>query len=193
MNIYAEAIQSLSAAYQRALDTGRRNMNAMSLATVNRDGHPSIRTVLLKELSGDGLVFFTDERSRKGRDLAECPHASVCMYWEPIEEQIRVDGRVERLPKDLTEADFLARPPQGQLLIANSHQSAALQSIEEFRARIEASEASISESIPVPSYWAGYRLVPSYIETWRGRRDRIHERVAYERIDGGWTKQLLEP
>ena len=193
MNIYEEAIQSISAAYQRALDTGQRNMNAMSLATVNSDGYPSIRTVLLKGLSEEGLLFFTDVRSRKGRDLAVCLHASVCMYWEPIEEQIRVDGRVERLTKDLTEADFLARPRQGQLLIANSHQSAALQSVDAFRTRIKAAEASTSESVPVPQYWAGYRLVPNYIETWQGRRDRIHERVAYEHIEGVWTKQLLEP
>lgn len=191
--IYQEGIAAVIAAYERALATGRRNMNAMSLATVAANGKPSIRTVLLKAIDEQGLVFFTDRRSRKGRDLQANPQASACFYWEPLEEQVRVDGCVERLDAPAVAADFNARPHAGQVLICASAQSNPLSSIDELRERAAALQESQPTQMPVPEHWAGYRLLPDYIETWQGRRDRFHERIAYAQTANGWKKQLLQP
>ncbi|MFT5444858.1 MAG: pyridoxamine 5'-phosphate oxidase [Gammaproteobacteria bacterium] len=190
---YKEGIATVIAAYERALATGRRNMNAMSLATVAANGRPSIRTVLLKAIDEQGLVFFTDSRSRKGQDLAAKPEASVCFYWEALEEQVRIDGYVERLDESAVAADFNARPRTGQVLICASAQSTPLSSVDELRARAATFEESQPTQIPMPVHWAGYRLVPDYIETWQGRRDRFHERVAFTHTQSGWEKQLLHP
>ena len=191
--IYQEGIGAAIAAYQRALATGQRNMNAMSLATVAANGRPSIRTVLLKAIDEHGLVFFTDLRSRKGQDLQAWPEASVCFYWEALEEQIRIDGCVQRLDESAVAADFKARPRAGQVLICASAQSMPLSSIDELRERAATLEESQPTELPVPAHWCGYRLVPDYIETWQGRRDRFHERTAYAQTASGWQKQLLHP
>ncbi|NKC15060.1 MAG: pyridoxamine 5'-phosphate oxidase [Gammaproteobacteria bacterium] len=193
MPVYEEGMAAFGAAYERALATGKRNMNAMSLATVNKTGQPSARMVLLKRIDDSGLVFFTDERSRKARDLSECALASVCFYWEPIEEQARIDGTVERLDAAHAAADFLARPRAGQIMIWGSAQSQPLASVAALREAVAAQEAKQPAPAPVPPYWAGYKLRPRYIELWRGRRDRMHERVAYTAGGGGWSKQLLQP
>ena len=114
---YSQAIERIRDAIERASATGRRNMNAMSLATVDASGAPSVRHVLLKGIDEQGLRFFTDARSEKARNLAENPKASVCFYWEPIEEQARVDGTVVRLSDEEVAADFAARPRAGQVMI----------------------------------------------------------------------------
>jgi pyridoxamine 5'-phosphate oxidase len=191
--IYQEGIGAVISAYERALATGQRNMNAMSLATVAANGRPSIRTVLLKAIDEHGLVFFTDLRSRKGQDLQTKPEASVCFYWEALEEQVRIDGHVQRLNESAVAADFDARPRAGQVLITASVQSTPLSSIDELRKRAANLHESQPMEIPVPAHWVGYRLVPDYIETWQGRRDRLHERVAYTQTANGWQKQLLQP
>lgn len=191
--IYQEGIAAVIAAYERALATGRRNMNAMSLATVAANGRPSIRTVLLKAIDEQGLVFFTDKRSRKGQDLEANPEASVCFYWEPLEEQVRIDGHVRRLDASAAAADFDARPSTGQALICASEQSSPLSSIDELRERAAQLQTAQPTQVPVPEHWAGYRLIPDYIETWQGRRDRFHERAAYTQVADGWEKQLLQP
>jgi pyridoxamine 5'-phosphate oxidase len=193
MTIYAEGIAAVRAAYERALATGRRNMNAMSLATVNADGAPSVRTVLLKAVDERGVVFFTDSRSSKGQDLQAQPRASVCIYWEAIEEQVRVDGQIERLDAHSVQADFLARPRAGQVLICASTQSAPLTAMDHLKSDAATFDAEHPGDIPVPLHWAGYRLLPSYIETWKGSRDRFHQRVAYTKEDGAWIKRLLQP
>lgn len=193
MDIYQEAVHSVVAAYERARATGRRNMNAMSLATVSGDGRPSVRTVLLKHVDESGLIFFTDARSRKGRDLAANKAASICMYWEPIEEQVRVDGYVESVSTQTVADDFAARPRAGQVMLWASTQSHALDSMESLRARMSELETTLADPAPIPPDWTGYRLVPDYIETWRGSRDRLHERIAYQQRMDGWQKQWLQP
>lgn len=193
LDIYAEAIGALKATLARAEDSGRRNMNAMTLATVNRAGRPSTRTVLLKSLDEEGLVFFTDRRSGKGQDLDAVPHASVCFYWEPIEAQARVDGRVVLLPRERGDRDFASRPRAGQVMIWASAQSQPLAS----KAALASAAASVEEDypheVPVPEFWSGYCLVPEFIELWFGSRDRMHERVAYAKSAAGWHKTLLQP
>ena len=193
MSVYSEAIAEFKAAFERAGASGRRNMNAMSLATVNGAGAPSNRTVLLKDVDETGFVFFTDERSRKGRDLAESGLASACFYWEPIEEQARIDGHVEQLASDVAAADFLARPRAGQVMIWASAQSQPLASADALRAAVAEAEATQPDPAAIPPYWAAYRLRPTYIELWRGARDRMHERLAYTQGEPDWTRERLSP
>lgn len=193
MDPYEEALARFGDALKRATDSGRRNMNAMTLATVNASGRPSTRTVLLKGFDAKGLRFFTDSRSRKGRDLGEAPHASACFYWEPIEVQARVDGEVTALDAATVAEDFEARPRAGQLMIWACEQSQPLADSATLTAKVEAASATYPEAVPTPPFWQGYCLVPNYIELWFGSRDRMHERVAYAAAPDGWRKTLLQP
>jgi len=193
MDVYAEAIATLNATLARAEDSGRRNMNAMTLATVNRTGRPSTRTVLLKSLDEEGLVFFTDRRSGKGQDLDAVPYASVCFYWEPIEAQARVDGRVVVLPRGRGEGDFSSRPRAGQVMIRASAQSQPLASKAALASAVASVEQDYPHEVPAPPFWSGYCLIPEFIELWFGSRDRMHERVAYAKSEEGWRKTLLQP
>ncbi len=186
---------ALQAALKRAEASGRRNMNAMSLATVDGAGKPDVRVVLLRKIDEQGLVFFTDSRSNKARELAANPAAAACLYWEPTEEQARVTGHVETLPSAAVEADFATRPRAGQVLIWASAQSQPLDDLNSLREAAARQDASLGKTIACPSHWAGYRLIPRAIEMWRGSRDRFHERVLYERDGEGqhWTHRLLQP
>ena len=193
MDVYVEAIAALNATLARAEDSGRRNMNAMTLATVNRAGRPSTRTVLLKGLDDEGLTFFTDRRSGKGQDLEAVPYASVCFYWEPIEVQARVDGRMVVLARERAERDFSSRPRAGQVMIRASAQSQPLASKAALASAVASVEQDYPHEVPVPAFWSGYCLVPDLIELWFGSRDRMHERVAYAKSPEGWHKTLLQP
>jgi pyridoxamine 5'-phosphate oxidase len=193
MDVYAEAIAALNSTLVKAIESGRRNMNAMTLATVNAAGRPSTRTVLLKGLDDEGLVFFSDGRSRKGQDIDASPHASGCFYWEPIEAQARIDGRVFALPKACAESDFRARPRAGQMMIWASAQSQPLAHRAALASQVATAEQDYLDEVPVPPFWTGYCLVPQYIELWFGRRDRMHERVAYANSAVGWQKTFLQP
>ena len=190
---YSEAIERIRDAIERASATGRRNMNAMSLATVDGAGSPSVRHVLLKSIDDEGLRFFTDARSEKAQNLAGNPRASVCFYWEPIEEQARVDGTVVRLSDEEVAADFAARPRAGQVMIQVSAQSQPLDSLEALRAARDEADARLPDPIPRPADWIGFRLEPDRIEHWQGSRDRVHTRTVVTRVEGAWNEALLQP
>ena len=191
--IYSQAIARISDAIQRATATGRRNMNAMSLATVGPSGAPSVRHVLLKSIDRTGLVFFTDARSQKARNLALNKRASVCFYWEPIEEQARVDGSVERLNKSEVASDFATRPRAGQIMISVSPQSQPLDSKEALRVAAAYADKTLPDPVPCPADWIGFRLKPSRIEHWQGSRDRVHTRTLASSHNGEWQETLLHP
>ncbi len=193
MTDYATVIARLNDALERAKASGRRNMNAMILATADANGRPSSRSVLLKSLDEQGLIFFTDERSEKARDLAENPYASACFYWEPIEEQARIDGRVERLDRADVAADFAARPRAGQLLISASRQSQRLDRLETLRNAVAECDQKLPDPVPCPPTWIGFRIVPERIEHWQGSRDRMHTRTLFNVSDGKWSEELLYP
>ena len=194
MSIYEQAITGIVNSYERARASGRRNMNAMSLATVSADGLPSLRTVLFKVIDSRGLLFFTDQRSRKGQYLSANPRASACIYWEPIEEQVRFDGRIEKADPATVAEDFRGRPRAAQILIHSSTQSAALpRGLSELRKSASEKEAQLPKDIPVPAHWQGYWLAPDYIETWVGARDRLHARTAYAYAAPEWSMVALQP
>lgn len=194
MELYREALDRFEAAYTRAQATGQRNVNAMSLATVSPEGRPSNRMVLLKGADQRGFVFYTDLRSRKGTDLAVNAGVALCFYWEPLEEQIRVEGAVEPVPESEVVADFETRPRSARLLHWASAQSQPLASRDVLSARVsEISQRYPRDPVPRPESWVGFRVVPERIEFWRGAPDRMHERVVYWHEDGAWRRGLLQP
>lgn len=165
------------------------------LATATPDGRPAARAVILRGLDDRGFVFFTDRRSRKGRELAANPRAALVMVWNQLERQVRAEGSVDEVEDEESDAYFPTRPRGHQLAAWSSRQSEVLAD----RAELERSFAEMQrrfdgqQSVPRPPYWGGYRLVPEEIELWQGRPDRLHDRTRYRRSAGAWHAEQLWP
>lgn len=169
--------------------------NAMSLATVGRDGRPSVRTVLLKSVDGRGFVFFTNYDSRKGQDLAGNPHASLLFPWLALERQVVVEGSVTQVSREESEAYFHSRPRASQLGAWVSQQSSVIPGREMLEEGFKAVDKKYAgEAVPLPPRWGGFRLSPERVEFWQGRRSRLHDRLAYRRDpEGGWIVERIAP
>ena len=169
--------------------------NAMTLATVDASGSPSARIVLLKSFDARGFAFYTNYDSRKGRELAANPRAALCLFWQPLERQVRIEGSVEKVGRAESEEYFRGRPRQSQIGAWVSQQSSPITS----RAELEQIESDLQKRfgdgpVPLPDYWGGYRVVPRAIEFWQGRPSRLHDRLLYTSGDGGgWTLRRLSP
>ena len=166
--------------------------NAMTLATVF-DGQPQARIVLLKELDEQGFVFFTNYESDKGSALAQTPRAALCFWWEPLERQVRIQGRVEKISPEASTEYFHSRPRTSQLGAWASAQSKPLADDNQLLAKFDEAESRFEEAIPRPNHWGGYRVVPDRIEFWQGRSSRLHDRFDYRLTQGQWTRQRLSP
>lgn len=167
---------------------------AMCLATASTSGVPTARMVLYKGLSGPGIRFFTNHESRKGVELAANPVAAVVLYWAPLHRQVRLEGRVEPLSDAESDAYFATRPRGSQIGAWASAQSRPVEDRADLERRIEEVEVRFPGPVPRPPHWGGYRLTPSVIEFWRGRRDRLHDRDRFDRTPGGgWAHRRLMP
>lgn len=168
---------------------------AMALATADEVGNPSVRMVLLKGHGPDGFVFYTNEESAKGRELSVNPSAALLFHWKSLRRQIRVEGKVGRVPGEEADAYFATRSRDSQLGAWASQQSRPLQGREVFEARYEEMKQRFEgQPVPRPPYWEGFRLAPLTFEFWQDRPHRLHERRIFLAQDnGGWDEGLLYP
>src|SRR6185295_9875185 len=167
---------------------------AMTLATATRDGKPSARMVLLKQVDHDGFVFYTNYNSAKAEQLDANPHAALVFYWAKLDRQVRIEGSISRTSREESLAYFATRPRESQIGAWASEQSEAISSrtvLEERAAQLE--QQYRDREIECPEHWGGYRLKPERIEFWKSRIGRLHDRILYERISAGWTITRLAP
>jgi pyridoxamine 5'-phosphate oxidase len=168
--------------------------DAMVLSTVDADGTPSGRYVLLKAFDERGFVFYTNLESRKARALAANPRGALCFYWAPIEKQIRIEGIIERVDDAEADAYFASRPRASQIGAWASAQSTALASRAALEERVAAIQARFEgAAVTRPPFWSGFRLVPSSLEFWTRDPARLHVRHRYDRVDGRWVQTMLAP
>lgn len=168
---------------------------AMSVATVDENGKPSVRMVLLKDHGPEGFTFYTNLGSRKGREIAKNPNMAFCFHWKSMARQIRIEGPVEQVSDEEADAYFASRPKDSQIGAWASKQSQPMEGRFEFEARIlkYTTKFGIGE-VPRPEFWSGFRLNPSRIEFWQDRKFRLHDRHIYVRNDdGGWDNETLYP
>jgi len=168
--------------------------DAVALATVGTDGAPNARMVVLRGVDARGFVFYTSRTSAKGRELERDPRAALVFHWNQLERQVRVRGKVARMPFDESARYFATRPRGSQMSAAVSPQSEVIQSRDELEVRVRELAARVGDGpVPVPEHWAGYRLAANEIEFWQGRESRLHDRFRYVRAAGGWTIERLAP
>ena len=180
--------------FDDAIASGMKLPEAMTLATATRDGKPSARVVLLKDVDSDGFVFYTNYRSAKARDLEANPHAALVFYWSQFDRQVRVEGTVERVSTEESRAYFKTRPRESQIGAWASPQSNVIENREVLEARVAELEQLYGDGeLECPEHWGGYRVKPTRIEFWKGRLGRLHDRIVYERDGMHWNINRLAP
>lgn len=168
--------------------------DAMQVATVGADGQPSARTVLLKGIDERGLSFFTSYESRKGLQLAGEPRCALVLLWKPLERQVNVTGTAARLPASESDEYFATRPRGSQLGAWASAQSAVVDGRAALESALAGVDARYPGAVPRPPHWGGYVVRPDTVELWKGRRNRLHDRLRYRRApSGGWVVERLSP
>lgn len=181
--------------FEDAIASGSRLPDAMTLATATKDGKPSARVVLLKQVDEQGFVFFTNYRSSKAQELEENPHAALVFYWTQLDRQVRVEGSVTRVSAPESDEYFTTRPRESQIGALASPQSEVVESREVLEKSFrELDELYRDRPVERPAHWGGYRLKPERIEFWQNRTGRLHDRILYElQADRSWTISRLAP
>jgi pyridoxamine 5'-phosphate oxidase len=194
-DLNADPIRQFEKWFEEASLSDIAEPNAMSLATSTMEGRPSVRIVLLRAVDERGFAFFTNYDSRKARELDGNPHAALLFFWQPLERQVRIEGRVERVDADESDRYFAGRPVPSKIGAWASPQSDIIAGREFLEERCREFEARFSDgNIPRPANWGGYRVVPETLEFWQGGPSRLHDRLCYSKRDGeGWLVERLAP
>ncbi|WP_017729873.1 pyridoxamine 5'-phosphate oxidase [Nafulsella turpanensis] len=181
--------------FKEAQEAEVPEINAMNLSTVGKNGRPSARIVLLKDITEKGFVFYTNYQSRKGKELEEHPFAALTFFWPELERQVRVEGKIKKVDQATAEAYFSSRPRGSQLGAWASPQSQEIDKRGLLEVREKEFEERFAENpIPKPEHWGGYELIPDYVEFWQGRSSRLHDRIAYDLVNGTqWQRKRLAP
>ena len=190
-----DPIKQLQSWLRDALEENLILPEAMTLATATKEGRPSARMVLLKQLDANGLVFYTNYQSMKARDLEENPYGALVFYWAKLERQVRIEGSVSRVSERESDEYFRTRPRDSQISAVASPQSKEIESREFLEQRFSELEDTYRDSdVERPEHWGGYRLKPDRIEFWKGKPGRLHDRILYELQAGGlWSLKRLAP
>ncbi|HXR01747.1 MAG TPA: pyridoxamine 5'-phosphate oxidase [Pseudomonas sp.] len=168
--------------------------NAMTLATVDADGRPHCRVLLLKGVDAQGFTFFSNYESAKGQQLVARPFAAMTFFWPTLERQVRIEGRVTKVSPEESDAYFQVRPLGSRLGAWASPQSRVIADRAELEGLLQATEQRFSQTQPdCPDHWGGYRLIPDRIEFWQGRPSRLHDRLNYRLLDSQWNRERLAP
>lgn len=189
-----DPIHQFSIWFQEALNAKVAEPNAMSLSTVNAQGRPSSRIVLIKGLEQQGITWFTHYTSKKGEELAANPYAALLFFWSELERQVRIEGKVEKISDAENDAYFHSRPRDSRIGALASEQSKTITNRAVLDDRFSNISAQYGDQVPRPAHWGGFRLVPDYVEFWQGRSSRFHDRIAFTKNDQGvWLRQRLQP
>ncbi len=187
-------IEQFNTWFNEAVNAKIGEVNAMTLSTASKEGKPTARIVLLKSVEQDGFVFFTNYNSEKGQNLANNPYASLSFFWKELERQVRVEGRVEKISQEESEAYFKTRPWKSRVGAWVSDQSKPLLSRFELMRKFALKATTLmGQEVPLPSFWGGYMLIPTRIEFWQGRPSRLHDRINYSLINNEWKIDRLSP
>jgi pyridoxamine 5'-phosphate oxidase len=193
-DVDADPVVQFGRWFEQAEQGGLLEPHAMTLATATPDGRPSARMVLLRDFDERGFCFYTNYQSRKGDELAANPRAALVFWWDKLERQVRIEGRVERTSRAESEAYFASRPPGSQLSAAASPQSRVIDGRATLERRVtELATGQRDGQVPLPEFWGGYRLAHEVVEFWQGRPNRLHDRLRYRRAGSGWKLERLAP
>ncbi|MFT5170951.1 MAG: pyridoxamine 5'-phosphate oxidase [Candidatus Marinamargulisbacteria bacterium] len=179
---------------KEAIEADLPDAHAMGLSTVNSEGRPSSRILLLKEVQSDGFIFFTSYSARKSQDLEQNPFGAMLFYWSHFNRQIRIEGQIEKISADRSRTYFKKRPADSQIMANVSKQSREIPNRDALIEAFEAFEAEIKgKEIDCPEDWGGYILKPDYFEFWQGQVKRLHDRISYHPTNIGWETKRLAP
>ena len=179
--------------FQDVLNSGFLEPNAMTLATASKAGKPSARVVLLKGIHDGGFVFYTNYKSKKGKDIEDNPYGSILFYWDRLERQVRIEGKIEKVSQQESEEYFNTRPYKSRVGAWASKQSTVIESRSAIVREFLKYMMKFKTHVPLPDVWGGYRLIPDSFEFWQGRPNRLHDRVRFTKDKSGWKIERLAP